>query len=136
MEKAKIKVLVEWASDGTISAMMENELFAGMGSTVDEAIKDMKEGIALFIVTAKEKGFPYKDYLDGDFDIELEYNAVSMLKYAREYIKDTKLAELTGIQVQQLARYANEKTKPRPAQRRRIVEALRKFAAPLYAITL
>ena len=86
--------------------------------------------------TAKEKGFPYKDYLDGDFDIELEYDAVSMLKYAREYIKDTKLAELTGIQVQQLARYANEKTKPRPAQRRRIVEALRKFAAPLYAITL
>lgn len=136
MEKAKIKVLVEWASDGTISAMMENELFAGMGSTVDEAIKDMKAGIALFIDTAKEKGFPYKDYLDGDFDIELEYDAVSMLKYAREYIKDTKLAELTGIQVQQLARYANERTKPRPAQRRRIVEALRKFAAPLYAITL
>lgn len=136
MEKAKIKVLVEWASDGTISAMMESDMFAGMGETVADAIKDMKEGISLFIETAKDKGFPYKPYLDGDFDIEIEYDAVSMLKYAREYIKDTKLAELTGIPAQQLGRYANEVSKPRPAQRRRIVEALRKFAAPLYSITL
>lgn len=116
--------------------MMENEMFAGMGATVEEAISDMKKGVAFFIETAKEKGFSYKDYLEDDFDVELEYDAVSMLQYAREYIKDTKLAELTGIKAQQLARYANEKTKPRPAQRIRIVEALRKFAAPLYAITL
>lgn len=136
MEKAKIKVLVAWASDGTISVMMENEMFAGMGATVEEAIGDMKKGVAFFIETAKEKGVLYKDYLDGDFDVELEYDAVSMLQYARKYIKDTKLAELTGIKAQQLARYANEKTKPRPAQRMRIIEALRKFATPLYAITL
>lgn len=81
-------------------------------------------------------GFPYKDYLDGDFDVELVYDAVSMLKYAREYIKDTKLAELTGIPAAQLGRYANDKAKPRPAQQRRIIEALRKFAPPLYAIAL
>lgn len=132
----KVKIIIEWASDGTISAMMENDMFAGMGSTVEDAIKDLKKGVAFYIATAKEMGFPYKSDLDGDFEIELEYDAVSMLKYAREYIKDTKLAELTGIPAQQLGRYANEKSKPRPAQRRKIVEALRKFAAPLYAITL
>lgn len=132
----QIKVIVEWASDGTISAMMTDDMFAGMGSTVEEAIADMRQGVALFIETAKEKGFPYKEYLDGDFTIDLEYDAVSMLKYAREYIKDSKLAELTGIPAQQLGRYANDKSKPRPAQRKRIVDALRRFAAPLYAITL
>ena len=96
----------------------------------------MRQGIAFFIETAKEKGFPYKEYLDGDFEIELEYDAVSALKYAREYIKDTKLAELTGIPATQIGRYANDKAKPRPAQRRKIMEALQKFATPFYAITL
>ena len=59
-----------------------------------------------------------------------------VLKYAREYIKDTKLAELTGIPAAQLGRYANDKSKPRPAQRRKIIEALHKFAAPFYSIVL
>ena len=126
----KVKVIIEWASDGTISAMMEKDMFAGMGDA------DMKEGVALYIKTAKEMGFPYKAYLDGAYEIELEYDAVSALKYAREYIKDTKLAELTGIPAAQLGRYANDKSKPRPAQRRKIIEALHKFAAPFYSIVL
>lgn len=116
--------------------MMRDEMFAGMGDTVEAAVNDMKQGIAFYIETAKEMGFPYKDYLDGDFEIELDYDAVSMLKYAREYIKDTKLAELTGITAVQLGRYANDKAKPRPAQCRKIVEALHKFAVPFYSITL
>ena len=80
----KVKVIIEWASDGTISAMMEKDMFAGMGDTVKAAVADMKEGVALYIKTAKEMGFPYKAYLDGAYEIELEYDAVSALKYARE----------------------------------------------------
>jgi predicted RNase H-like HicB family nuclease len=132
----KIKILIEWASDGTISAMMEKDFFAGTGDTVEAAVADLKAGIGFYIDTAKEKGFPYKDYLDGEFEIELEYDAVSMLKYAREYIRDTKLAELTGIPAAQLGRYANDKAKPRAAQRRKIIEALHRFATPFYTIIL
>ena len=40
----KVKVIIEWASDGTISAMMEKDMFAGMGDTVKAAVADMKEG--------------------------------------------------------------------------------------------
>lgn len=132
----KVKVIIEWASDGTISAMMEKELFAGMGDTVENAVGDLKTGVKFYVETAKELGFPYKEYLDGEFQIELAYDAVSMLKYARGYIKDTKLAELTGIPAAQLGRYANDKAKPRAAQGRKIVEALHKFATPFYSITL
>jgi predicted RNase H-like HicB family nuclease len=132
----KIKILIEWASDGGVGAIMEDDLFAGMGDSVEAAVADLKEGVKFYIETAKEMGFPYKDYLDGEYEVELEYDAVSMLKYAREYIKDTKLAELTGIPAVQLGRYANDKAKPRPAQQRKIIEALHKFATPLYSITL
>lgn len=132
----KVKIIIEWASDGGIWALMDGEGFTGRGDTVETAIAEMNEGVAFYVETAKEQGYRYKDYLDGGFEIELEYDAVSMLKYAREYIKDTKLAELTGIPAAQLGRYANDKAKPRPAQQRRIIEALHKFATPLYAITL
>ena len=132
----KIKVIAGWASDGTVSVMMKDDMFSGMGDTVQDAINDMRQGVAFFIETAKEKGFPYKAYLDGDFEVELEYDAVSALKYARQYIKDTKLAELTGIPAAQIGRYANDKSRPRPAQCNKIMKALQKFATPLYAITL
>ncbi|MCD8186709.1 MAG: type II toxin-antitoxin system HicB family antitoxin [Rikenellaceae bacterium] len=39
---------------------MEDDLFAGQGDTVDEAVADMREGVKFFIETSKEKGFPYK----------------------------------------------------------------------------
>lgn len=93
----KVKVIIEWASDGTISAMMEKDMFAGMGDTVKAAVADIERGRCTLYQNGQREGFPYKAYLDGAYEIELEYDAVSALKYAREYIKDTKLAELTGI---------------------------------------
>lgn len=132
----KVKITIEWASDGGIWAIMDGDGFTGRSETVEAAVKELKDGVAFYVETAKEMGFPYKDYLDGDYQIEIEYDAVSMLKYAREYIKDTKLAEITGIPAAQLGRYANDKSKPRPAACHKIVEALRKFATPLCAITL
>ncbi|MEZ3441527.1 hypothetical protein [Alistipes sp.] len=132
----KLKVEIGWASDGTVSAMLENDLFAGMGDTVEEAIADMKTGMALYRDTMKEDGRSYPAYLDEACTFELEYDAVSALKYAREYIKDTKLSEMTGIPAAQLGRYANDKSKPRPAQRRKIIEALHHFSAAFASITL
>lgn len=129
-----VKIIIEWASDGTITAMIDDDMFAGMGATVEEAIADLRKGVAFYVATAKEMGFPYKEYLDGEFGIELEYDAVSMLKYAHVYITNTKLAEMTGIPAQQLWRYANDRSKPRPAQHQRIVEALSKFAAPFITL--
>ncbi len=131
-----IKAMAGWASDGTVSVWMKNEMFAGMGDTVEEAIKDLNEGAKLFVQWAKEDGESYPPFLDEPYELELEYDAVSMLQYARGYIKDTKLAELTGISAAQLGRYANDKAKPRAPQRRKIIEGLRKFATPLASIAM
>ena len=132
----KVKVIVEWVSDGGIGAIMRDEMFTGMGETAEAAVNDLRRSVAFFIETAKEKGFPYKPYLDGEFDIEPDYDAVSMLKYARAYMKATKLAELIGVPAVQLGRYANDKAKPRAEQKRELVTGSRKFAMPFSAITL
>jgi len=38
--------------------MMEKDLFAEMGDTVEAAVNDLKQGVAFFIETAKERGVP------------------------------------------------------------------------------
>ena len=37
----KVKVIIEWASDGTISAIMDKYMFAGKGYSVKAAVADM-----------------------------------------------------------------------------------------------
>jgi len=59
----KVKVIIEWASDGGVWALIEGDGFTGRGDTVEAAVNELKEGVAFFIETAKEMNFPYKDYL-------------------------------------------------------------------------
>ncbi len=131
-----IKVIVEWASDGGIWAWTKEGLFAGRGDTVEEAVAEMKEGIASHVQVCKEESYPYPAFLDEPYELELEYDVVSMLQYARSFIKDTKLAEFTKISAAQLGRYANEKTKPRAPQRRKIIEGFHKLASQFNAIPI
>ncbi|MCD8042669.1 MAG: helix-turn-helix transcriptional regulator [Tannerellaceae bacterium] len=132
----KINVIIEWASDGGVTAMMENDLFAGQGDTVEEAVKDMREGVKFFIATAKEMGFPYKEYLDCDYDVDLQYDIKSILEYVRKFMTDAGLAKLTGINPQQIGRYASGNAAPREIQKRKILEALQKFGSTFSAISL
>jgi predicted RNase H-like HicB family nuclease len=131
-----VKVNVGWASDGFVNVWTQKELFAGGGNTIEEAIEDMRKGMEFHVEVSKEEGCPYPAWLDGPFELALEYDVVSMLQYTRGFIKDTKLAELTGISAAQIGRYANEKAKPRAPQRRKIVEGLHKLATQISAIPI
>ena len=71
----KLSVVAERTKDG-FSVYAENEPFAGMGNTEAEAIADMKTGIEFYIRIAKERGYRYNSYLDGDYEIELKYDRV------------------------------------------------------------
>ncbi len=132
----KVEVFIEWASDGGIWAMTKDHLFYGRGDTIEEAVAEMKEGMVLHVKHGKEDGYPYPAWLDEPYELELEYDVVSMLQYARELISDTKLAKFIGIPAAQLGRYANEKAKPREPQRRKIIAGLHKIAAQLNSIPM
>ncbi|MCD8173771.1 MAG: helix-turn-helix domain-containing protein [Alistipes sp.] len=131
-----VKVNIEWASDGTVGAIMQEDLFAGHGDSVEAAVEDMRNGVALFVETAKEQGFPYKPFLADAYEVELEYDIESILKYARNYMSEIGIAKLTGISPAQLNRYTNGKDKPRPTQARKILESLQRFGAAFSAISL
>jgi predicted RNase H-like HicB family nuclease len=131
-----VKANAGWASDGFVSVWTQKDIFSGGGNTIEEAIENLREGIKFHVETSKERNYPYPAWLDEPFELELEYDVVSMLQYARGFIKDTKLAELTNISAAQLGRYANQKAKPRAPQRRKIIEGLHKLATQISAIPI
>ena len=131
----KLIVIAERTKDG-VSAYAENEPFAGMGNTEDEAIADLKEGIRFYIRTAKENGYKYSPYLEGDYEIKLKYDLRSLLEYYGDFITDAGMEKLTGISKSQLSRYTNGKTAPRTPQVRKIVDGLRRFGCELSSLSL
>lgn len=132
----KVKTNVEWASDGTVSVYMEEESFSGMGDNVDAAIEDMKKGVTFFIQTAKEEGFPYKDYLDGEYELDLNYDIQSLLEYAENFMTDKGIAKLSGVSPVLIGRYSNGQAKPRKEQAMKILKSLQEFGQKFAAIAL
>jgi predicted RNase H-like HicB family nuclease len=130
-----LSVIMERTKDG-FSVYAENEPFAGMGRTEAEAIADMKSGIEFYIETAKERGYRYSSYLEGDYEIVLKYNIPSILEYYGKFITDVGMEKLTGISKTQIWRYTHGKAIPRTPQTRKIVDGLRLFGTELSTLSL
>lgn len=67
-----IPAVIERALDGTYSVYCKNEIFSGMGDTIEESKADMLKQMDLYVATAKEEGLIYPVFLDGEFTIEYE----------------------------------------------------------------
>ena len=76
-----IEAIIERASDGTFTVYCKDEIFSGAGSTIDAAKADMSAQIAFYKKTARETGFKYPAFLDGDYEIHYTVDATSMMKY-------------------------------------------------------
>lgn len=116
-----IEAIIERASDGTFTVYCKDEIFSGAGSTIDAAKADMSAQIAFYKKTARETGFKYPAFLDGDYEIHYTVDATSLMKY---YVNTgifslAGLERVTGISQKQLWSYMNG-TKPRKAQAERI----------------
>lgn len=71
----QISAIIERASDGTYSVYCKNEIFSGMGDTIEEAKADMLQQMEIYKATAKEEGFKYPEFLDGEFTITYTVDA-------------------------------------------------------------
>lgn len=131
----EIEAIIERASDGTYSIYCKDEIFSGMGATIDEAKSDMSRQMTVYRETAISEGFKYPDYLDTGFNITYTVDAGSLLKY---YIKSgmftlATMSRITGINQKQLWAYTNG-TKPRNAQAQRIRNGLYSLSKDLNSV--
>ncbi len=131
----RIAAIIERATDGTYSVYCKDEIFSGMGDTIAEAKADMLRQMEAYRETAKEEGFKYPEFLDGDFTIDYSVDAPSLMNYYLDkgWFTLATLEKITGISQKQLWAYANG-TKPRKAQEERILSGLMNISRDLDAI--
>ena len=123
-----VTVIIERNSDGTFTAIPQQNHkigFIGMGKTVEATIADLQnsyEEAKAMLPSLPEMAFEYK------------FDTASFLHYINGRLNLADLQTITGINRHQLSHYANGLKKPRPQQRRRIVEGLHKIGRELIAV--
>lgn len=130
----QISAVIERASDGTYSVYCKNEIFSGMGDTIEEAKADMLQQMETYRETAKQEGFKYPEFLDEEFEITYTIDALSLMNYylSKGWFSLATLEKVTGISQKQLWAYAHG-TKPRKAQEERIRSGLYNISKDLDA---
>ena len=130
----QISAVIERASDGTYSVYCKNEIFSGMGDTIEEAKADMLQQMETYRETAKQEGFKYPEFLDEEFEITYTIDALSLMNYylSKGWFSLATLEKVTGISQKQLWAYAHG-TKPRKAQEDRIRSGLYNISKDLDA---
>ena len=131
----QIEAIIERAKDGTYSVYCKDEIFSGMGATIDEAKADMEQQMVFYKETAIKEGFKYPEYLDGDYSISYTIDMRSLMAYyvGAGIFTLSGLQKVTGINQKQLWAYLNG-TKPRKAQQDRIAAGLRSLNQDLSTI--
>ena len=130
----KLIIIIEKSSD-YYDAYADNCYgIYGAGNTVEEAKKNVLEGLRLFINTKKEEELP--EILKGDYEIVYKFDAQTFLKYYEGIFNKPALEKLTGINQKQLHHYASGLRKPRLAQREKIGLALHNLGKELISIEL
>ena len=70
----------------------------------------------------------------GDYELEYHLDASALLQMCSPYASIAAISRASGINQHQLSHYANGIKKPRPEQRRRIIEGIHKIGRKLIAI--
>lgn len=131
-----ITATIERNKDGGYSVYCNDEMFSGIGETSEVAQNDMLSSIEFYKNSAKEGGFNYPAWLDEPFEVVYKFDTQSLLEYYAGVITPSVLERLTGINRKQIWSYAHGKSKPRPAQIKKIEEGLHRFANELMSVQL
>ncbi len=132
----KLCVIIE-CGENNYSAYIENVSgIAVVGDTIEEIEEKMKEAVAFYVEVAKEDGTPLPSPLKGEYEFEFKMDVQTLLTYFDKVIGKPALERLTGINQKQLWHYATGKSKPRPAQVKKIQDAFHNLGRQFMMMTL
>lgn len=132
----KVKAIISRSNDGFYNIHCTDQLFSGGGNTPQEAKNDMLTQMDFYKETAVKEGLEYPSFLDGNYEIEYEFDVQSLLEYYSGILSLSGLEKITGIHQKQLWAYLNNKSKPRRRQVERIQKGLHNLGKELSAISL
>lgn len=129
----KIKVQVSWynnygaCSDQILGCVATHK-------TLDGVKKAYTESLGWHLEAMLADGDEIPEVLQGDYELEFELNTQAILQYFNGILTRSALARVTGINERQLGHYATGHRNPRPAQRQRIIDGIRKIGAEFNSV--
>lgn len=130
----KITAILEKGKDGYSVSFKEISNVFGFGETVEEAKKDAQKALDEFVRYLKEKNKPLPKWLEGDYELIFEFDISTLLEIAEKVVTLRALAEASKINPGQLSHY-KKGVKPRPEQRRKIVDGLHIIGKELLTVS-
>lgn len=131
----KIRVILELGKDGYGVSFPEIENIFGFGETLDAAKEDAQNVLDFYIEILNKNGKHIPAILQGEYELEFEYDIEALLKHIEGIVTKTALAKASGINPAQLTHYSSGLKKPRKEQREKIINALHKLGRELLSVS-
>ena len=134
----KVRVDVQWCDKNFGASFGEKVPGAVVltAKTFDELMKVAEETLRLHVEDLIEDGDEVPQWLrDGDYELEYNYvDVVTMLHACESYASLAAISRATGINQNLLSHYASGLKRPRPQQRKRIVDGIHHIGERLMAV--
>ena len=131
-----LHAVIERAEHNYSAYVEEINGVGGVGDTLDEVKKNLEDGLVVLKEACIDFGDPVPEELQGDYQIVFRMDTKSFLQMYCKIFTKSALERLTGINQKQLWHYAKGLSTPRPAQAKKIEDALHQLGEELLSIEL
>jgi hypothetical protein len=108
----------------------------GASGSFDDFKRELQKSVDIFVEWAKEDREEYPSIFDGEYSFEYKFNIESLLCCYNGILSRAALSRISGINEKQLGHYACGRSRPRQAQKVKIIEGLHRLGNELLAVTV
>lgn len=133
----QIKVFIEWCDHNFGATFGDNVPGAVVltAKTYDVLMKEIPETLQFHVEGMVTDGNEVPEWLrNGEYEFDYELDTAALIRSCEQYASLAAISRASGVNERLLSHYANGIKKPRPQQRKRIVEGLHEIGRKLIAV--
>jgi hypothetical protein len=133
----QIKVFIEWCDHNFGATFGDNVPGAVVltAKTYDVLMKEIPETLQFHVEGMVTDGDEVPEWLrNGEYEFDYELDTAALIRSCEQYASLAAISRASGVNERLLSHYANGIKKPRPQQRKRIVEGLHEIGRKLIAV--
>lgn len=133
----QIKVFIEWCDHNFGATFSDNVPGAVVltAKTYDVLMKEIPETLQFHVEGMVADGDEVPEWLrNGEYEFDYELDTAALIRSCEQYASLAAISRASGVNERLLSHYANGIKKPRPQQRKRIVEGLHEIGRKLIAV--
>jgi predicted RNase H-like HicB family nuclease len=134
MSRNQIQIVIEKTADHYSAYAVNVDGVYGAGDTPEKAKQSIEKSIQLLKEYNDQQQVP--KILKGNYTIQYKFDVQSLLTYFKKILTNAALERITGINQKQIHHYAKGLKKPKPAQTKKIENALHNLGKEFLAVKL